>query len=186
MAKRFEGKKTVVRGFIINLANGTSEPFELETDYTRTLEKAAKQLNANAPEGFQYVATELVNEKAEPIVYDASLLMNYAKFDSIEEESANEFAESLLHGTVRKAANWLYHGDVWMRSIEPIATYEDGNGIARETYQYLTECVTDTSVLNLTKTEIRSFIAMSAESLNNGFKCIGVSNEYKERYSGSL
>ena len=92
MTKRFENKKTVVRGFIINLANGTSEPFELETDYTRTLEKAAKMLNANAPKGFQYVATELVNEKSEPIVYDVSALVNNSVFQSNTEETAKQYA----------------------------------------------------------------------------------------------
>ena len=169
MTKRFENRQTQVKGFIINATdpqNVVTTPFDEIVSYVRSNDKAIAlvsekmQLDEN-PLIFVTVA-EIINEKPKPIKYSDAKIYDLARYTfNSEEEAENEKNEN----EIIRAINWYeYEAAYW--AVEP-----DGN--------YETDFVRDDSPLNMTKGDMRSFLAMSAADLT-GFNIIGIHNCKKE------
>lgn len=144
--------KTQVKGFIIDLSNGQSYPFECETEYTRSAEKAQKLVNVEelgfVDGNYAIAITELVNEKAEAKRYSNSKIIDMAINVFNDEEDAKEAAE-IKNAIVRKVSMYQYDAQIWARK---------DNG------EYFTESFTDESPINMTKLDARAFLTMMAES----------------------
>lgn len=160
-AKRFEGRTTIIKGFIINLSEQTQKPFECVTGYTRSNDKAIQYareaLNIGENPMVVIAVTELVNEAPKPIKYNDGKIYDlaYNRFDS--EDEANSAAE--IDETVVKAITWYEIGaQIWALDTEE---------------NYLTEWYADETPMNMTKQNAREFIRMSFAD-QTGYKVIGV------------
>lgn len=167
---------TKVKANVATMINGQLEvtEYELYVPYIRTTaknatEKAIKavrealELDANAMIGI----IELENEKTEQKRYNNGKVYDYCIADFAEESEAKAEAEKDENLTVKKIAWYQYECAYWA-----YWEYDEEND------EYETDFVHDESPLNMTKTEMRSFLKMSAENLT-GKKIIGIHNENK-------
>lgn len=164
---RFANRETVVKGFVINLAEQTQTPFEVKTQYTRSNEKAVAfaretlQLDDNPQ--IIVAVTEIENEKAKPIKYNDGKIYENAVAVYGEENDA-QIAADENGGVVRKIAWYEISGWVWFNT-------DDG--------EYGTTFFQDETPVNMTKCDSRAFVALGFEMAHENAKCIGVHNVEK-------
>ena len=166
--KRFANRETVVKGFVIDLANQTQTPFEVKTAYTRSNDKAvafarkAMQIDDNPQ--IIVAVTEIQNEAPKPIKYNESKIMDYciAKFDD-EEKAKKELAIAYDENDYSiKSVRWFeYECAFW--AYDKI----DDN--------YITDYCHDESPIGFTKVDMRSFMANSAHELT-GYEILAIHN----------
>lgn len=151
---RFENKETIVKGFIVDASdpsNVVTTPFEETVSYVRAANRAIEMIRERmgiTEDKIFVTVTEIINEKAEPIRYSNSKLVDFAVniFDSEEEANA-----VLIDGCiVKKVSIYNVSGVVW--SI-------DGAG------DYYTNAVNFDTPVNITKADARAFVKMQYESL---------------------
>ena len=158
---RFANRETVIKGFVIDLANQTQTPFEVKTAYTRSNDKAVtfarEALEIDDNPQIIVAVTEIQNEAPKPIKYNDGKIYDlaYNRFDSENEaiEAAN------LDGSEVRAINWYeISAQIW-------AFDSDGN--------YITEWYANETPANLTKQNARDFMKMSYEDFS-GSKVLGI------------
>ena len=183
MAKRFENKSTVVKGFVIDKRNGQSYPFETVTAYVRATEKATKMIDivalgfaAEDADNYIVVASECINEKSEPMRYSNSKIIDFATaiFDS-KEKAEKEFALADFGSdySIREVKFYRFECGAFVRGIVAEATNTD-----YAIYSYEAHFIVDETPLNLTKVDAREFMRDSAESYT-GKKCLYVADVQK-------
>ena len=159
---RFANHETVVKGFIINLAEQTQTPFEVKTQYTRSNEKAVafarEALEIEDNPQIIVAVTEIENEKVKPIKYNKGKIYENAIAVYGEENDA-QIAADENGGVVRKIAWYEIGGWVWY-----ITNYGE----------YGTTFFQDETPVNMTKCDARAFVALSYEMANDDCKVIGV------------
>lgn len=100
-------RKSTVKGIWANAETQEFNPFEIETDYTRSIEKAVKLANAIInPDNNPFImvsVSEIVNEKAARKYYDnASMYLEALQMCLSKEDAENEVKEGefIVKGTV--------------------------------------------------------------------------------------
>ena len=159
--------ETTVKGFVIDLANGQSYPFETKTNYVRSAEKAQKMIDVKElgfeNGNFAVAITELINDKAEQKRYSNSKVIDNARLLFDKEEEANNACND--NETVRKVQKYYITGQIW----------------AIQNNEYFTETYGTVTSANLTKCDLRAQIKMHAA---HDLKCevIAVHGEEKTAY----
>ena len=165
MTKRYENRKTLVKGTFIDMETQEFTPFEIETEYTRSIEKAVKMVEEiSGIENHNPVVfvNELVNEKPAAIKYNNGKVYELARATYTEEEYANN--EVSENETVVAIPWYEYEAQFW--------------GYNSISDQYITDIVHDNSPLSMTKANMRMFLANSAYELC-GYEILGIHNAVK-------
>lgn len=183
MAKRFENKSTVVKGFVIDKRNGQATPFEAVTAYVRATEKAAKMIDlvslgfdASEIDNYIVVASECINEKSEPVRYSNSKLIDFATAILETKEMAEEQFNLGAFGSdysIREVKFYEFECGAFLRETVEEATSKD-----YAVYSYDARTIVDQTPLNLTKVDAREFMRDSAERYT-GKKCLYVADMQK-------
>ena len=159
---RFANRETVVKGFIINLAEQTQTPFEVKTQYTRSNEKAVafarKTLEIEDNPQIIVAVTEIENEAPKPVKYNEGKVYERA-ITRVETEAEAENLAEKYNARIRKIAWYEISGFIWYTT-----NYGD----------YGTTFFKDETPVNMTKCDARAFVALSYEMANDDCKVIGV------------
>ena len=154
-----ENRKSTIKGIIANPESQTFETFEIETAYTRSAVKAVELAREalNIPNACMVSVTEIMNEAAKSINYDATSLMEFASdYGHINdyEPKENEF--------VIPFTMFTYSAQIW-------AIGNDDT--------YTTEFFEYESTVKLTKVDARAAVKMAYELENKNDHVIGIHND---------
>lgn len=115
-------RKTRVKYALLSLTDLSTSTGEVETEYTRSNDKAEKLvadiLRKQGTDMTQYrvVVTDLYNESAERRVYDVQDLLIHCDKCFKSEDAAREFAATLQENwSIRKVAAYTYTARAWVR-----------------------------------------------------------------------
>ena len=162
--KNVNERKSIIRGTIIDTKECTFEPFEVETEYTRSEIKAAglalEVLNLDANR-YMVKVNEIVNEAVKPINYDAKSLIDFA----IAIYDYDNDAEPTESQIVIEFVKYIYTGQIWAVSGEDYTT---------ESWEY-------ESTVKLGKVDTRAAIAMNYEHENENWRVLAVHNDKREQ-----
>ena len=165
MAKRFENRKSIVKGSFIDIDTQEFTPFEIETEYTRSIEKAVKlvkEMEGITDNNIVIAVSEIINEKPAAVKYNNGKVYELARATFPEKEEAE--AEVAENETVIAIPWYEYEAQFW--------------GYNSISNQYITDTVHDESPLSMTKTNMRQFLTNSAYNLCC-YEIIGIHNAIK-------
>ena len=158
-------RKSVVKGFKVSINNGELEnkPFEIETEYTRTPEKARKFVAAILETDVNFIiVTEIINEKREAVKYNVeALLMDGFTPSYVELEKRDEF-------TIIKTNVFIYTADVF--------GYDADDNPFGDHYE------TTETAQSFTKVDARASVRMEYESIHDKTRVILVNNCAKHEF----
>lgn len=157
-----EERKTLVKGMIADAQLKTFEAFEVETAYTRSLEKAVKFasaiLNPDNEPHIMVSVSEIVNEKAQRKLWNNTALYLEARKMCMSEEEANDIRED--DEIVVKGFLYTFYTNVWAYNID--------------THEYITEFYSWSSGYNSTAKDARAVLAMRYEKMHPNTRVIGM------------
>ena len=154
-----ENRKSTIKGVIANPETQTFETFEVETAYTRSAIKAIElaRETLHIPNNCMVSVTEIINEAAKPINYDAASLMDFASdYGHINDYEPKE-NELVLPFTM-----FTYSAQIWAIGNDD---------------EYSTEFFEYESTVKLTKVDARAALKMAYEHENKHDHVIGIHND---------
>lgn len=160
--KTNEERKTLVKGMVADAQLKTFEAFEVETAYTRSIEKAVKFasaiLNPDNEPHIMVSVSEIVNEKAQRKVWNNSALYLESREMCMSEDEANELRED--DEIVVKGFLYIFNTNIWAYNIV--------------TQEYVTEFYSWSSGNNSTAKDARALLAMRYEEMHPNTRVIGM------------
>ena len=158
--KNTKERKSIVKGIWANAQTQEFNQFEIETDYTRSIEKAVKLakaiINPDNNPAIMVSVSDIVNEKASRKYYDnAAMYLEAAQMCIDEEEAKNECKEN---ETIVKGFYYSYNTHVF---------YFDMNA-----NEYKVAPFSWDSGANITARDCRAMLTMRFEETHNGCKVI--------------
>ena len=157
-------RKSTVKGIWANATTQEFNQFEIETEYTRSIEKAVKLASAiinpdNRPE-IMVSVSEIVNEKAQRKVWNNTALYLEAREMCMTEAEALEMNDA--NELVIKGCLYNFETQIW--AYNPI------------TEEYVTKPFSWTTGANVTAKDARAMLAMRFEEMHKGFKVLGLNH----------
>lgn len=157
-----EERKTLVKGMVADAQLKTFEAFEVETAYTRSLEKAVKFasaiLNPDNEPHIMVSVSEIVNEKAQRKVWNNAALYLESREMCMTEEEANELRED--GEIVVKGFLYSFNTNIWAYNTV--------------TQEYVTEFYSWSGGNNSTAKDARAMLAMRYEEMHPNTRVIGM------------
>ena len=165
---KFANRTTTVKGFLIDTEKQSFTPFEEVVSYVRGNDKAVKLVSEklNISDNTVITVTEIINEKAKPIVYNDGKIFDLAQEVFVSKEEAEEYANA-NNLDVKEVTRYTISAHLWVR-------YEDEYNTCVGAYE---------SNTNYTKANARQFVKMRYEESHEGVTVIGVVDEKKEPYN---
>lgn len=164
---KFANRTTTVKGFLIDTEKQTFTPFEEVVSYVRGNDKAVKLVSEKlgVSDNTVITVTEIINEKAKPVVYNTGKIFDLAQEVFVSKEEAEEYAKA--NGlVVKEVTRYTISAHLWTRNEDVYAT-----------------CVGAYEAnANYTKANARQFVKMRYEETHEGVTVIGVIDEKKEPY----
>ncbi len=113
-------RKSMVKGMIIDTVNQSFEQFEIETSYTRSIDKAVKfataQLNADKKPEIVITVQEIVNEKTQRKAWNNAALYLESETMTFSEDEAKEQAKE--NQTIVKGKLYVYFTNVFYYDVD--------------------------------------------------------------------
>lgn len=157
-------RKSTVKGIWANAQTQEFHPFEIATDYTRSIEKAIKlvaaSINPDNDPNIMISVTEIVNEKATRKVWNNAALYIEAREMCMTEAEALEINDA--NELVIKGHLYGFETQIW--AYNPT------------TEEYITKPFSWTTGANVTAKDARAMLAMRFEETHEGYKVLGMNH----------
>lgn len=157
-------RKSIVKGIWANAKTQEFNQFEIETDYTRSIDKAIKlvteSINPDNDPSIMISVTEIVNEKTQRKVWNNTALYIEAREMCMTETEANEIYED---GEI-VVKGYLYGFETQIWAYNPTSE------------EYVTQPFSWTTGANVTAKDARAMLAMRFEEMHKGFKVLGINH----------